>query len=223
MTLSPMQLGKATRLQKRGLLLREIAAELDVTFEDVCLALYGANDWRKADGGVDGAGAGRNVGDAQDLDSERLPAVDAGDAVADAVGGTEAREAAPPARAPEPEEAPAAPAAPCPTAEQVVTAELEGGAADAAQVVVAAAPVAAAPELAARPRAAAAALAATGQDSERWYRLVDFDGRSLHGNRRVMTRDKQHFWQGTAEAVAKLKRALPQWQDLQLVEIGGGE
>lgn len=46
MSLSPSQRADATRLQHKGLLLREIARETDATFEDVCLYLYGGvTDW----------------------------------------------------------------------------------------------------------------------------------------------------------------------------------
>lgn len=204
MTLSPMQLGRATRRLKQGWPLREIAAELDLAFEDVCLALYGDNDWRKPDGDVDEADgrAGGHGGVGVDAAGDATATIaGAGHPDVDAVGGAGAAEAAPAARAAEPEAAPAPVAEPQP----------QGRAADAAQVVVDAR--AGAPVLAARPRAAAAAL-----DPAKIYRLVEFDGQTLHQNRRSLTRLPQFFWRGTGEAVVRLKRSMPQWQDLEPVE-----
>jgi hypothetical protein len=244
MTLSPMQLGHATRRQKQGWLLREIAAELDVAFEDVCLALYGDNDWRKADGALGSddarldaglaAGMGRDQGDGGEAAGSAaghgtphpafgplLPQGEKGNAAASrmgeaaAAGAADSADAAPLGAGPAADreaEASAPVAAAGPAAEPVAASEPEGGAADAAPVVVDAAPVAAAPELAARPRAAAAAL-----DADAFYVLAEFDGQKLHEHKRGLTRLEQFFWVGSAADVAKLKRQMPQWQDLEPV------
>lgn len=46
MKLTPGQIGIAQRLQRNGLLLREIAAKMGVPYETICLALYGDNaEW----------------------------------------------------------------------------------------------------------------------------------------------------------------------------------
>lgn len=235
MTLSPIQLNRATRLQKQGHLLREIAGDLGVAFEDVCLALYGNNDWKPRLGAADISG-GENGG---------VDAADVGGAAADAAGRTVAPVTDPAVSAApdytggadagaEPQDAPAAAAATGPAAEPVAAPAPEGRAAAAPSLVVDGldteplrvaeprVPAAALSTVAAAPDAAGGASSphAGGLvDDGRWYRLVEFDGQSLHQNRRVLTRRPEFFWLGTADAVRRLKRSMPQWQDLEPVEV----
>jgi len=79
--LNPQELLYAQRLQRRGLLLREIAAELDVSFQAVCLGLYGGNestaarkDVQRAE--VSGVVEGAEVATAGSVAGTQVPPVD---------------------------------------------------------------------------------------------------------------------------------------------------
>lgn len=200
------QLQKAARLQRAGATLREIAGEMGVSFEAVCLGLYGDNagwgpqveaddggtDDVEADcGGAGGAAAGAiAAGDeraarAADAPAEPLPS-GAGLAGRDAVA-----ERAPEAAAPGPADQPAA-----------APAE-EGGAADEAERV------AVDPSLVA-PRGA---LSPSGRGA---FRLADELGQWLDRTGQKMTRDPARAWRGVTAQVEVIQKRHPHLRQLQL-------
>ena len=226
--LNPQELLYAQRLQRRGLLLREIAAELDVSFQAVCLALYGGNEaTRQSEEAVDATLTvgifGRRDGENGPADAARPVAENADEAgacVQPSVAEGEDRGHAITVR----EESAASPAAESdrpaePSREQAAPAAILSPSGVSASVGDA--PVRSA-DLAEQPDSAIEAerldLSRRFHPAQR-FRLVSDDGQALHQSLHVLTRLPSFYWRGTAEQLAAVRRRRPQWAHLKPVAV----
>ena len=208
MGLSLTQRREADRQQRHGRTLREIAASIGATYEQVCLSLFGGiHDWEPRIGTpvvMEGVNYREKV-----HDRKPVAAIVAGHGI-----GVAARDDAPVVRAapkplppepiagarcaPEPAEPPPAPqpaAAPQPAPEpprpQVPHAHP--------------APVAA--------QAPTASPAASEPVGNRYY-LTDEAGQWLHESTEALTKNKRYAWKGTTKQIAAILQRAPKWRVL---------
>lgn len=234
--LNAQELLYAQKLQRRGLLLREIAAQLDVSFQAVCLALYGDNTiggrgkagredspapltqqgFATPDSPGDGAGRPQSA-TLQSETSARVvpprvdtPPVDThpvANVGEDANGATAAASADPASR--EADDA---------DRQQLAASGFAGAGVAASQPTHRDAADEPVREVAAPSEPDVAIETRPGQR----FRLVSVHGESLHENERVLTRLPKFFWRGDASEVAALRRRRPQWSELRAVAVLSG-
>jgi len=195
--LDPSQLATAQRLQRQVLLLREIAERIGVSFEAVCLGLYGDNI-----GAPDAAPLTESTAARTDVPGKTTVR----DALAQ-IGDVPVKAAEPPAS---PEVAFASTGDSIRT--RVPAADSPAG--------TQAPPVDATAQAYSAIDAERLALAAEFHPAQR-FKLVSPDGQTLHDNQRVLTRLSRFFWRGDGAALAKLRRAQPQWSALRPVPVDG--
>jgi hypothetical protein len=221
--LVPEQCRRANKLQREGLLLKEIAEVIGASFEDVALYLYGGiADWEPL-------GRAMPLDDNQENDDEHETGPDGGDGAGD---GAFLRHAAAPGRAARRErpapllqqqntaarqdvEPALAPPAPEPDRASQPPAEPARIEAPDAHPAPVAPPAPAAPPPPQKPVAAAKPI------GPHTYYLTDEAGQWLHESTEALTKNKRFAWKGSTQNIAAIIRRSPKWKVLVPERVPG--
>jgi len=223
--LTHLELLSAQRLQRRGLLLRKIAAELGVSFGAVCLALYGDNQ---------SSNAVKPAGEASDDEADVLGRAGSSDngagflvptdhLVAHWLADAAAADSEAGAVAFLEESAQATSSqqdcSPEPPSELEAPRQWQPPVGSPAPVGVTST---SSPTLIEQGDPAVEAerheLLLRFHPAQR-FRLVSEDGQTLHQSLHVLTRLPNFFWRGTAEQLSAVRRRKPEWAHLKPVAV----
>jgi hypothetical protein len=225
--LVPEQCRRATALQRKGLLLKEIAAELEVSFEDVALYLFGGiADWtpiaparrietekdqdddRDVEGGRDGARDRRsNADEGRDRAAVAAPVESSRAHPAAVVEEPTPADRTPVRPVPEPRRAPPAPQPhrPPQPAPQPAGRAIEAAKPQPATMVVSGRPAAPAREIGA----------------VHLYYLTDEGGQWLHEGSEMLTKNKRYAGKFTTKQIAAIVQRAPKWRVLVPERVPG--